>query len=397
MPDKAFKLKDFNLNGQRLKTMARQIPPVRLYFPDEDIEQIKSYIEQILRSGRLTLGDFTRGFEEEFARLCNVEYAVAVNSGTSALEIAYRCLGLKPGDEVLVPTNTFSATAATVIFAGGKPVLTDIDPETLCITADEVQERLTPRTRGVVVVHIGGLVCPDIRAIREICEDHGLFLVEDAAHAHGSTIDGQPAGSLGDAGCFSFYPTKVMTAGEGGMITTNRADIAEKARRLRDQGKESFHSNLIVELGYNWRMPEVCAAIGLVQLRRLGEVIEGRRRIAAFYDRELARVSGIRPLKVPSGIYCNYYKYVAFLDESIDRDTFKARMAEYGVKCPGEVYWPPLHLQPIYKLLLGTKEGDFPRAEKACRRMVCLPIYASMSSEDAEYVISCVKRVLGGL
>ena len=140
--------------------MIRQIPPVRLYFPDEDIEQIKSYIEQILRSGRLTLGDFTRRFEEEFARLCTVKCAIAVNSGTSALEITYRCLGLKPGDEVLVPTNTFSATAATVIFAGGKPVLTDIDPETLCITADEVQERLTPRTRGVVVVHIGGLVCP---------------------------------------------------------------------------------------------------------------------------------------------------------------------------------------------------------------------------------------------
>ena len=372
----------------------RQIPPVRLHFPDEDIEQIKSYIEQILRSGRLTLGDFTMRFEEEFARLCDIRYAIAVNSGTSALEIAYRCLGLKPGDEVLVPTNTFSATAATIIFAGGRPVLTDIDPETLCITADEVQENLTPKTRGVVVVHIGGLICPDIRAIREVCEDHGLFLIEDAAHAHGSTIDGRPAGSLGDVGCFSFYPTKVMTTGEGGMITTNRADIAEKARRLRDQGKESFHSSLIVELGYNWRLPEVCAAVGLVQLRHLKEMVEGRRRIAAFYDRELAKVSGIRPLKVPSGIYCNYYKYVAFLDESIDRDAFKAQMAEHGVRCPGEVYWPPLHLQPLYRRLLGTREGDFPSAEDACSRMVCLPIYPQMSVEETRYVVGVVRKAL---
>ena len=377
--------------------MVRQIPPVRLYFPDEDIERIKSYIDQILRSGRLTLGDFTRRFEEEFARLCTVEYAIAVNSGTSALEITYRCLGLKPGDEVLVPTNTFSATAATIIFAGGKPVLTDIDPETLCITADEVQERLTPRTRGVVVVHIGGLVCPDIRAIREICEDYGLFLVEDAAHAHGSTIGGQPAGSLGDVGCFSFYPTKVMTTGEGGMITTNRADIAQKARILRDQGKESFESNLIVELGYNWRMPEVCAAIGLVQLGRLREIIENRQRIARYYDHKLSRINGIEPLRAPSNISCNYYKYIAFLGEDIDRDAFKAKLRSMGVRCSGEVYWPPLHLQPLYWQLLGTKEGDFPNAESACRRMVCLPVYASMSMEDAEYVVSCVREVLEGL
>ena len=367
---------------------------MRPYFPEEDIEEIKAHVERILRSGWLTLGEFTRALEAEFARLCQVKHAVAVNSGTSALEIAYRCLGLREGDEVLVPTNTFSATAATVIFAGGRPVFTDIDPETLCVTADEVQERLTPRTMGVAVVHVGGLVCPETRAIREICEDHGLFLVEDAAHAHGSRLDGQPAGSLGHVGCFSFYPTKVMTTGEGGMITTDRDDVAKKARVLRDQGKESFRSSLIVELGYNWRLPEVCAAIGLVQLKRLNEMIEHRRRIAAFYDRELAKIDGIRPLRVPENVFCNYYKYVAFLDEDVDRDAFKARMAERGVRCGGEVYWPPLHLQPLYRRLLGTKEGDFPNAERACRRMVCLPIFAGMSMEDAEYVVECVRAVL---
>ena len=377
--------------------MAKQIPPVRPYFPDEDIEEIKAHVERILRSGRLTLGEFTKELEEKFAELCGVKYAIAVNSGTSALEIAYRCLGLKHGDEVLVPTNTFSATAATVFFAGGRPVFTDIDPETLCITLEEVQERLTPRTRGVVVVHVGGLVCPDTPAIRELCEEHGLFLVEDAAHAHASTLDGKPAGSFSDAGCFSFYPTKVMTTGEGGLITTDRADVAKKAQIIRDQGKESFGSSLIVELGYNWRLPELCAAVGLVQLKRLKEIVERRRHVAAIYDRALKRIDGIEPLKVPDNVFCNYYKYVAFLDEGIDRDGFKAKMAEKGVRCGGEVYWPPLHLQPLYRRLLGTKEGDFPVAEAICRRMVCLPIYPGLSDEEARYVVKTVEDVLDEL
>jgi len=374
--------------------VSREVLPARPFFPEEDIEKIKGFVEEILRSGQLTLGRFTSQLEEAFAKLCGVEHAVAVSSGTAALEIAYRCLGVGEGAEVIVPTNTFSATAAAVIFAGGKPVLADIDPETLCITEEEVKERITSRTKGVVVVHVGGLVCPDVKAIAEVCEDHGLFLVEDAAHAHASRLDGQHAGSFGHAGCFSFYPTKVMTSGEGGMIITNDGALAQKARVLRDQGKESFGSSAIIELGYNWRMPEVCAAIGLVQLSRLEELVEQRRHIAMYYDKELARLDGIRPLRVPQNVYCNYYKYVAFLDEGIDRDVFKARMRELGVRCGGEVYWHPLHLQPLYRRLLGTKEGDFPGAEEAGRRMVCLPVFAGMSLEDAAYVVDCARKVL---
>ena len=377
--------------------VSREVPPARPFFPEEDIEKIKGLVEEILRSGQLTLGKFTSQLEEAFARLCGVEHAVAVSSGTAALEIAYRCLGVEEGAEVVVPTNTFSATAATVFFAGGKPIFTDISPETLCITLEEVQERLTPRTKGVVVVHVGGLVCPDTVAIKEFCEDKGLFLVEDAAHAHASTLDKKPAGSFGDAGCFSFYPTKVMTTGEGGIITTDRDDVAEMAKIIRDQGKESFGSSLIVELGYNWRLPELCAAVGLVQLKRLGEIIERRRRIAAIYDRALERIDGIRPLKVPDNVFCNYYKYVALLDKDIDRDVFKAKMAEKGVRCGGEVYWPPLHLQPLYKRLLGTKEGDFPVAEAVCKRMVCLPMYPGLSDEEARYVVEVIEDVLSEL
>jgi len=372
----------------------REIPSFKLYFPARDIDQLKIDVEKILRSGMLTLGTYTKKFEDEFAKLSHVENAVAVSSGTSALEIALRCLNVNDGNEVLVPTNTFSATAAAVFFAGGKPKLTDIDPESLCIDAENVQKNITPKTKGVVAVHVGGLICPEIKAIRDLCESHRMFLIEDAAHAHGSTIDGQPAGSLSDVGCFSFYPTKIMTTGEGGMITTNNDDIARKARILRDQGKESFNSNTIIELGYNWRMNEVSAALGLLQLKRLSEIIKTRVKIAKYYDQKLSRANGIRPLKASANTVNNYYKYVALLDEEIEREAFKQKVKERGVKCAGEVYWPPLHLQPLYRRLLGTENGSFPLAEAVCRRMVCLPIYTQMSQGEAEYVVEKVGEVL---
>lgn len=374
--------------------MIKTIPPVKPYFPREDIEEIKEHLEKILVSGMLTLHTYTREFEGRFADLCKVRHAIAVNSGTAALEIALKCVKLTAGDEVLVPTNTFGATAATVIFAGGKPVFTDVNPETLCMSVEDVQEKLTNKTRGVIVVHIGGLICPDIKAIKELCGDHKIFLIEDAAHAHGSKIDDEPAGLLGDIGAFSFYPTKVITTGEGGIITTNNDEVAEKAKILRDQGKESFASNTIIELGYNWRMDEISAAIGIVQLKRLSEIIEKRNKIAKIYDHAFERMSWIRQLKTPLNILNNYYKYVVILAQVIDRDMLKQKLRERGVRCGGEVYWPPLHLQPLYQRLLGTKLGDFPRAEDVCKRMMCPPMYTDMNNEDAEYVVEKFKEVL---
>ena len=374
--------------------MSKIVPPVKPYFLEEDIEKIKINIEKILQSGMLTLHTYTKEFENQFANMCHVKHAVAVNSGTSALEIALRIMNVKAGDEVLVPTNTFSATATAVIFAGAKPKLTDINPETLCIDMENIQKNITSKTKGVVVVHIGGLVCPELEEIEELCQERKLFLIEDAAHAHGSSINQKPAGSLGDAGCFSFYPTKVMTTGEGGMITTDNDKIAEKARILRDQGKENFNSNIIIELGYNWRLPEISAAIGLTQLKRLPEIIKKRNEIAKYYNKELSKINGITPLKTPQNIVNNYYKYIALLDDGIDREKLKEKLRTKGVRCSGEVYWPPLHLQPIYKQLLGTKEGDFPQAEKVCKRMICLPLYTQMTMEDTKFVVEKLRETL---
>ncbi len=370
------------------------IPPAKPYFPKEDIEEIKTHVEKILSSGMLTLHKYTKEFEKRFAELCNVKYAVAVNSGTAALEIILRTFKLEPGDEVIIPTNTFSATAASIIFAGGKPVLTDIDSDTLCITAEEVQKHITAKTKGVIVVHIGGLICPDIKAIREICQDYGLFLVEDAAHAHGSSLNGEMAGSFGDASAFSFYPTKVITTGEGGIITTNDVNIYNFAVKLRDQGKDSYTSNLIVELGYNWRMQEISAAIGLVQLKRLSEIILKRNHIKKLYNNEFSKIDGLEPIRTPNNMVNNYYKYVLILDSNINRDKLKEELKKKGVKCGSEVYWPPLHLQPIYQKILNIQVGEFPNAEDVCRRMICPPIYTSMTIEDVNYVIESFKKTL---
>ena len=243
----------------------RTVPAAKIQFLPEDRAWIADRIQEVLASGQLTLGKYGAAFEETFARFCRMRHAVAVNSGTSSLEIILRCLGVE-GRDVLVPTNTFFATAAAVIHAGGNPVFIDLDPASFGVRKEDVEKVLTPKTAGIVVVHIGGIVSSQMPDLADWLREKGLWLVEDAAHAHGSSYQSTGAGSFGTAGSFSFYPTKVMTSGEGGMIVTNDDRIAEEARIYRDQGKASFTVNAHVRLGYNWRMSEPHAIIGLKHL-----------------------------------------------------------------------------------------------------------------------------------
>lgn len=371
-----------------------KIPPVKIYFPDEDKREILAKIDECLSTGRLTLGKYGKQLEEGFAEYIGAEHAIAVNSGTSSIEISLRIFGIE-GKEVLVPTNTFFATPAAVIHAGGKARFVDADPETFSIDVESLKNNITEDTVGVIVVHIAGVVTPRITEIQQICAENGLFLVEDAAHAHGSSLNGQMAGTFGEAASFSFYPTKVMTSAEGGMIVTNDQHIYEEALIYRDQGKAGFLTNLHTRLGYNWRMSEPHAIIGLVQLKRLEEFIAARNRIAKIYDEGLKAILGVQALLLPVGCRSNYYKYIALLDPGIDRSLVKKRLREeFGVGLSGEVYETPCHLQPVFRD--GYQEGDFPKAEDICRRHICLPIFATMTEDQAEYVLSSLEAVLKG-
>jgi dTDP-4-amino-4,6-dideoxygalactose transaminase len=363
------------------------------YFPEDDRRTIVETIDEVLRSGQLTLGRHGKLFEEEFAKLVGVKHAIAVNSGTSSLEIIVRALEVA-GREVIVPTNTFVATAAAVLHAGGRVRFADIDPATLCLDAQHLEAALTPETAGVVLVHIGGMVTPDIDAIATLCRTRGLWLIEDAAHAQGSTYRGRQAGAFGLAGSFSFYPTKVMTSGEGGMIVTDDDRIYEEALIYRDQGKAGFHANVHTRLGYNWRMSELHAIVGLSQLRRLPEFIEARGQVAAVYDRRLAG-SGVEPLIPGSGSSSNYYKYVAFLRREVDRSALKSLLRErWAVPLTGEVYELPCHKQPIFESLAPE---PLPDSERACATHVCLPISPRMTVDEAEYVAASVREAVDAL
>jgi perosamine synthetase len=374
------------------KSQTYRIPAARIQFLPEDRAWIAERISETLSTGQLTLGRYGAEFEEKFARFCGRRHAIAVNSGTSALEIIFRSLDVE-GKDILVPANTFFATAAAVVHAGGRPVLVDMDPESFGIRPEDVEKSLTPKTAGVVVVHIGGIISRRIKEIQDLCIRKGIWLVEDAAHAHGSSYDGVMAGAFGIAGAFSFYPTKVMTSAEGGMIVTNDDRIAEEGRIYRDQGKASFTQNAHIRMGYNWRMSEPHAIIGLKHLERLPRMISDRREIAAIYDEGLKGFLNLRHLEIPDGGVCNYYKYIAVLNEKRDRKGLKATLRErYGVSLSGEVYEEPLHKQPVFRQYVS---GPLEVSEDYCARHICLPVFSGMREDEARWVIASLKEVIG--
>ncbi len=374
------------------KTVKYRIPAAKIQFLPEDRAWISERIIEVLSTGQLTLGRYGSQFEEEFALFCGCHHAVAVNSGTSALEIIFRTLGVE-GKDVLVPANTFFATAAAVVHAGGRPVFVDMDPVSFSIRPEDVERSLTPKTVGCVIVHIGGIVTSRIKELQELCRKKDIWLVEDASHAHGSSFGGVRAGAFGIAGSFSFYPTKVMTSAEGGMIVTNDDSIAEEARIYRDQGKASFTQNAHVRMGYNWRMSEPHAIIGLKHLKSLPAMIADRQKIALIYDKGLRDFRNLRALSVPAGGTCNYYKYIAVLEERRDRKALKALLREeYGVSLSGEVYEEPLHKQPVFG---PYASGSLPVSEDYCARHICLPVFSGMTEDEALWVISALKDIVG--
>ena len=375
-----------------VKSPEHKVPAAKIQFLPEDRAWIAERIQEVLSTGQLTLGKYGAEFEQKFAQLCGCKHGIAVNSGTSSLEIILRAIGVE-GKDVLVPTNTFFATAAAVVHAGARPVFIDMDPESFGIKPEDVEKNLTPKTAGIIVVHIGGIVSKRLPELQQLAKKKGLWLVEDAAHAHGSSYQGVKAGAFGMGGSFSFYPTKVMTSGEGGMIVTNDDKVAEEARIYRDQGKASFTQNAHIRMGYNWRMSEPHAIIGLKHLERLPAMIADRQKIAAIYDKGLKEMKNIYTLPTPKGGECNYYKYIAVLKEKRDRKALKSLLREkYGVSLAGEVYEDPLHKQPVFE---QYAKGSLPVSEDYCARHVCLPVFSGMAESDAHQVLNALKEVIG--
>jgi perosamine synthetase len=373
---------------------ALRVPPARVVFPKNDVPSILSDIEEALGSGALTLGQHTAALESEFSEYTEADHSIAVNSGTASLEIPLRAWGVV-GREVIVPTNTFFATGAAVVHAGGIPKFADVDAETLSLSEEAFEEAVGPNTAAVIIVHIAGIVTPWIARLRQLCDQKGIKLLEDAAHAHGSAHDGKFAGTFGHAGSFSFYPTKVITSGEGGIITTEDSELDRLARGYRDQGKVDFTSNFHTLMGYNWRMSELHAILGRHQLRQLDDAVEHRTRIASIYDKALANVERVSAIKIPVGGRSSYYKYVALLDSGIDRAELKTTLrGNYDVGLAGEVYDTALHEQPVFAEWAG---GTFRNAEDICARQICLPIFNNMSEDDAIYVVESLDNVINSI
>ena len=340
--------------------------------------EIDAAVGRVLASGHYVGGPDVSALEEEFASYCGARHGVAVNSGTSALHLALLAAGIGPGDEVITPPFTFYATVASIGYAGATAVYVDIDPATFTLDAGKIERAITDRTRAILPVHLYGQ-CADMDSIGEIARRHNLIVIEDAAQAHGAEYRGRRAGSIGDLGCFSFYPSKNLgAAGEGGMLTTNNPEFARTAALLRSWGEEQRYRPRLK--GFNYRLPAIQAAILRVKLRRLDAWIEARRALASEYDRLLASSGVIRPHARPDGrhVYCLY------TIRSTSRDALQRGLQEAGIQ--SAVHYPlPIHLMPAYADA-RYKAGDFPVAEACANTVLSLPLYSQMDAGQLERI-----------
>ncbi|HEX4780328.1 MAG TPA: DegT/DnrJ/EryC1/StrS family aminotransferase, partial [Usitatibacter sp.] len=340
---------------------AKKIAAALPRFPQEDLPAILAAIEGVLASGRLILGPHTERFEEAFRAYVGCEHAVALSTGTAALQVAFRYHRIA-GREVILPTNNFIGVVGAAIAEGGIPVLADMDPASFCMDTEDAIARITPRTAGIVTTHIAGRIDPGIDRLRAVCEDRGLFLVEDAAHAHGAAIGARKAGNLAPAGCFSFYPTKLVTTGTGGMITTGDAALARFARTVRHHGAGPGGLDDVSVFGNDWCLAEINAVLGIFQLKRLDENVAHRNRMVDRYRARLGAEAWLSIPSHPADVRHAYYKFPVLLREGIDAHRFRRMLwTDHAIE-NGAIYDPPCHLQPVMRER-GFAAGAFPKAE----------------------------------
>ena len=347
-------------------------------------------VEKVLRSGHLRAGRVVRDFEARFARAVGARYAVAVNSGTAALQLAYQEF-LKPGDEIIVPDFTFVATASMALAAGARPVIADVDPETCTLDLASVERHITRRTRAIVPVHLYGGPA-DVGGLLRLARKHRLRIIWDAAHAHGAASNGRDVGSIPDVVCYSFYPTKNLTTGEGGMLTTSDQALVDALRLARSHGESSRY--LHTRLGYNYRMTDAAAAIGIEQLRKLPAFLKARRRNAAIITKGLAGIPGLElPLTLCGGrhAFCLYTVRVNPRVLGISRDELQRALAAQGIE--SSIHYPrALHQQPIFRHL-GSDRG-FPVSTQLAEAVLSLPVHPALSDRDLSRIIRAARSAV---
>lgn len=369
----------------RLAWKRYRIPIAMPVVTQDDIDAVTG----ALRTASLSSGDYVEEFEREFARYVGVKEAVAVNSGTAALQLALKAQGIKTGDEVITTSFTIAATSNAIVTLGAIPIFADVEDETYNLDPDLIESKITDRTKAIMPIHYGGQ-CAEMDRIRKIAEAHDLKVIEDAAPAAGSKFHNRFAGTLADAAGFSFFPDKNMTTGEGGMLATNDATIADKSRYLRKHGAPKRYFN--VDIGWNFKMPDFCAALGNSQLKRLEKVIARKNELASYYTDHLKGVDGIACPYVRPYNRHTFMLYAIRLRDSQSREKVRMALENNGIET--RINFPPVHLQPIYQNLFGSKLGMLPKTERIAETIISLPIYTQMARDDQDNVIRCVKEAL---
>ncbi len=379
----------------KLLSDLKQIP---LSSPDITSKEIK-IIQEVLSTPYLSIGPKVIEFEKRIADYVGAKYAVAVNSGTSALHLCIRALDIKDGDEVITTPFSFIASANCALYERAVPVFVDIDEKTLCIDPDKIEEKITPRTKAILPVHVFGFPC-DMDKIMKIARKHNLSVIEDACEALGTTYKGKKVGAIGDVGVFAFYPNKQITTAEGGMLVTNDEKIAKLCRSMRNQGRDE-HSRqspwlLHNRLGYNYRLNEISAALGVAQIERIDEIIKRRREIAETYNEKLRNQKDIILPFYGKRTDISWFVYVIRLNPNKftteDRSQIMEKLKKQGIACSN--YFPPIHLMKFYTEKFGYKKGDYPITEKVSETTLALPFYNNIKSSEIDYVCSTLVKTL---
>lgn len=370
------------------------------FIPEEDKQYIQDQWKTILDTGQFIQGRYVSELEYLFAQYCGTQYAIATSTGATALEVSLRATGIE-GKKFLVPTQTFAASVSSIIRSNNIPVILDVDTTTQCLGYDNIVSHLDADVAGIMLVHMAGLITSDYYRIKQLCDEKGLILIEDASHAVGASISGQKAGNLGLAGCFSLFATKIITSGEGGMITTNDLQFAEKCRILRNHGclrnegpiPGIDYGVLCIYASSNYRMPEMAAVVGISQMRHIDTFVAKRNQLADRYKQKLTHPR-IKIQEIPSNITMTWWQYIITL-EGIESATQRAelcgRLLEQGVPT-ANAYWPACHEQPAFQDYLSP--FGYENATNLLKRHIALPMYVEMNLDQVDYVCDILNKIL---